>query len=501
MELVFNNIPVQYLQCIVRETYIREETSDMIVPDSYPDIAQIISADATVILRGKECRNGVSLISGGAKGTILYRPEENTTIRRMETYIPFSIKLENEEITPDVQAIISLRVRSVDSWIVNSRKVMLRVEVICCIRLYKQTEMNLYETTEVCPELQTRKSEYIITLPLETAEKTFSVHDTIEIPGTRTPASQLYQIYVEPELTECRLIANKAVFKGFLLCRLLYLNTDEIIDLYQQQVPFSQYCEFTQDFDQEDLEVALMVTGCDTEQDSGEIWNKLHFNVNILAQCIVSGSKTISIVDDAYTTKGIFQPHWETQCIEACLDCQETSVTLMGTVPGRLRDIIQISSYWDAPKIGPGSGVVQIPIKGKVQILGWTEEGAIQCLSGLLEGEQSLELCNTAQYFTSIKMMGQPNIILGAAEASVQCDIKVKTICYVRQDTKTLSGAVIEAEEFSSEKPSLVIKKNNKENSLWEIAKSNRTTVEKVSAANHCEEGLQSGCSLMLIPL
>ena len=70
MELTFQTHPFSFLHCLMNEVHFQEEVSDMIVPDSYPDIDHIADCFADVILRGKECRTGSAMISGGIKAEL-----------------------------------------------------------------------------------------------------------------------------------------------------------------------------------------------------------------------------------------------------------------------------------------------------------------------------------------------------------------------------------------------------------------------------------------------
>ena len=61
MELVFQEKQVQYLNRIVYETVLLEQTADVIVPDSLTDIDRVVDAFGTVIMRSQECSaQGVS---------------------------------------------------------------------------------------------------------------------------------------------------------------------------------------------------------------------------------------------------------------------------------------------------------------------------------------------------------------------------------------------------------------------------------------------------------
>ena len=71
MDLKFDKERFSYLKCIMQDVRYQEETGEVIVPDSYPDIQSIICANAEAVIRGKDCREGSITLSGGIKGMII----------------------------------------------------------------------------------------------------------------------------------------------------------------------------------------------------------------------------------------------------------------------------------------------------------------------------------------------------------------------------------------------------------------------------------------------
>ena len=51
------------------------ESSDSIVPDTFPDIGRVICAYGTAAVKDRTPQNGRLLISGAVQTTILYQPE------------------------------------------------------------------------------------------------------------------------------------------------------------------------------------------------------------------------------------------------------------------------------------------------------------------------------------------------------------------------------------------------------------------------------------------
>ena len=98
MELSFETRPVRYLGHILHETGRQEETAEVIVPDSCPDVERVVFASASALLRGTECRAGSVLISGGIRASALCVPEDGTSPQKLDAYLPFSLRMEHTAI-------------------------------------------------------------------------------------------------------------------------------------------------------------------------------------------------------------------------------------------------------------------------------------------------------------------------------------------------------------------------------------------------------------------
>ena len=279
MELTFQTSPLHFLRCVVQEVHFQEETSDTIVPDSYPDIASILDCYADPVIRGKDCRDRSFTVSGGLKGGILYLPENETAPRCLELYMPFTVKFDHPELTERSQVIVSARVRSVDARMINSRKAMLRVGIGCEIAAYEQDKDELYDLKSTDPRLQMKMEQYMVELPLETSEKSFVLNDSLDLTG-HPALGHLCKSILTVYPTDQKIVANKAVFKGNLNCKILYMTADQTLHCLQHQFPYSQYCELTTDYDDETVAVYPAITGYDLEPDQPEKPSSVSISTN-----------------------------------------------------------------------------------------------------------------------------------------------------------------------------------------------------------------------------
>lgn len=502
MELAFQSKPFHFLRHVMQETRFQEETAEIIVPDSYPDIASITDCCAEVILRGKDCRDGSVTVAGGVKGVILYAPEDGTYPRNLETYIPFSVKFDDSHLTAHAQVLCSIRVRSADARMINSRKALLRVNIGCEINVYEQATDTQYVLEDRPPELQTKEAVYTAGIPLETGEKSFVISDSIELSPGQPTATHIYEFHCVPELTDEKLVGNKAVFKGNIHYRMLYMAEDERLRLHEQTVPFSQYCELGNDYDEETVITQFMITGYDLEPPANNEGQQMLITINMLAQCVVYGKQTLSLIEDAYSIRGTLSPQWKEYAFECGLDHQKFAANVRVHIPGELREVLDTRVYWDYPDVTQGSDRAQTKIPLMIRVLGYDESGNLMAFTGKTEAVQELAVSDDAACKAAVSQVGDVYASPVAGGIEARCTAQLSMRCCSRQRLRTLSGGEIETDDQTDKnRPTLIVRTVEKDTSLWNLAKTYGTTVDQIAAANHLSDTVLGEDTMLLLPL
>ena len=139
MELVFEEQSIDYLRRIFSGSAAQELTQELIVPDSYPDCGRIVFTGACAVMRGKECRDGGAAVTGGVRAGLLYVPEDGSEARALECYLPYSVRYDHPAATAQTQLFAMCRVRAADARLINSRKILVRVSVVCDLTGFEET--------------------------------------------------------------------------------------------------------------------------------------------------------------------------------------------------------------------------------------------------------------------------------------------------------------------------------------------------------------------------
>ena len=111
MELELDRTQRSGYEAVLDTTVCREETLESIVPDACPDILRICDTEGVVCLRDKVLQDGRVELSGSVRVALLYLPDGEEGIRRMEVELPFSCTLEHPALTPLCRVVALPRVQ------------------------------------------------------------------------------------------------------------------------------------------------------------------------------------------------------------------------------------------------------------------------------------------------------------------------------------------------------------------------------------------------------
>lgn len=504
MELEFESRTTEFLRLAVEGSCRQELTTEAIVPDSEPDAARVVYCCAQMLVRSKECCAGSILISGGVQARALYVSEgEEEQPHVMEAWLPFTLRLDHPEAGEDTQALLDCRVCTADARLVHSRKLLFRAEVGAQVFGFAPDAAVLPLLKQTPPELQLRCRIYPLCLPAETAEKSFLLSDELELPPGQPAISALIGASAAPEPGEQRLVGSKAVFKGNVRLKLVYLTEDGSVHSFTQSLPYSQYCQLTGDYDDDALLVLPAVTGCEVELQSPPDAARLLYSVHLLAQCLVTQTVTLTFCEDAFSTCGTLCPEWREYSFGCLLDRQLLRQTLRDAVRCEgLRGVADTEVWPGLPTMERTEQGLRVTVPVAARVLGFDADGALRGAAGSF---QSVTELPAAAETTCLAFPGQsPEAYAsaGADGAEVRAELPLELACCTQMELRTLSSGTIDAPDGEqSRRPAVILRRTVGPARLWDVAKEYGTSVASICAANALEADEVEAGTLLLIPV
>ena len=465
MELELDRTQRSGYEAVLDTTVCREETLESIVPDACPDILRICDTEGVVCLRDKVLQDGRVELSGSVRAALLYLPDGEEGIRRMEVELPFSCTLEHPALTPLCRVVALPRVQGADARLINPRKVLVRVDLAFCVQVYAPVEDDICSGV-LAPEeagVQQMSEQCDACTTVCVQEKPFTFSDEISLSGSKPEAEELLKCRAALRCSESKVIGNKLIFKGESQLQMLYRSSAGGLCTAEYELPFSQIMEITGAGEESTCDVYVVLTGLDCALDSGD-GRTISVSMGLLAQAVVREERTLQMLTDVYSTA--FQ-----------LTAESRTYTL-----GRRR--------------------VTLTAEANVTVLYLTEDGARTSITRQLQAACPLELPEEASCSCHCGCTAPVFATPTTGGIEVRFPVGFRYTAMTSRTTAAVSAVHMDegTPRDHSGQPSIVLRMVGNGERLWDIAKSYGTTAQDIMCANALEEDVAPEGQLLLIP-
>ena len=497
MEIQFDSIDVQCLHPVVRQSQNLEETQELRVGDGMPDIGRILGAWGQVLLRGKEWRTGQLGASCGVLVWVLYVPEDGGDIQMVESWIPFQARWDFADSGKEGKMRIQCLLRSVDARSISARKLMVRVGVSVSCDAEIQGRLQIPQPLD-SPDIYLLKRQYPMQLPVESGEKMFTLDEEVSLPDNYAGIGKLLRYELRPELTDRKVIGNKAVFRGSGILHVLFCGTDGVLRSHEFEIPFSQYTELDGEYSENaDVSFWLAVTNLEVAPGEG---GSLHLQCGLTGQYKIFDRQMIGIAEDAYSTKMTAKPKLQQIQVPAVLDNIRDTVTYDIPPDPDCRQIVDVSWYPELPDIKRGADEVFMEFPGSLQILYYGNSGELRADVRKTGESKNYAVGSGTEIHISLLPIGKYTERLGADSTGVQVNTSAEL--YFVSDSviqPVESVELMDNGDTVRDRPSLILSRSNG-SGLWFAAKAAGSSVEAIMEANQLSGEPEEG-RMLLIPV
>lgn len=498
MELVFRENPAGCLRELAVDVIYQEETSELIVPDSYEDVQTIVDSCAVCCMRDKEVLSGSLAVSGAFQASILYMAEESAEPCLLTAYLPFTAKLAREEIQSGATGIAEIRIRSVDARILNSRKIMVRISYAVRLTAYGASSVSSWDTDDVEQVQLLRRTEKGL-FPVAAMEKSMTFSENVELPSVGSEIRRILKAIPEPVLSECRAVEEKAVMKGAVQLHTVYLLENGQLSTFDVQLPMSQYLEFDHDISDGDLRPSVLLTDFQMEQEED---GSYLVTVSLQMQVVVSRQMELPVIVDGYCVGRGFQADYAEIPMQEALDCPSQVRTAEEKLHGKVRKLVDCAAYVDFPVCRRGDDEISVVAPLTMHALYYDEAGMLCGETVKCEESGAFALAGSAVCFADADAAGSCYASMAGEETALCCGISLTARCFGSKSARCMRGATLgDPLPEAADRPSLIVRRTDGDDSLWNIAKQCGTTVTAIRTANDLAGETVEENLLLLIPM
>ena len=497
MEIQFRQEGCPYLRRAVCQYQTQEQTQEVRLPDSMPDIGRVLGCWGQILVRGKEWRGSGMNVSGGVMAWVLYAPEDGSKPVSVECWIPFQLKWDFPQTQRDGFILVEPALRSVDARSTSARKLMVRANVGATGEALEPAEEQIFVAESMPEDVQLLQRSYPMMLPLEYGEKIFDMEEELPWPEGKPLPEKVLRYSVTPTVLEQKVMAGRLIFRGKAEVYLLCQTEDGSIFNWQCELPFSQYAQLDRDYSSgSDANIQVVLTSADLQRNEN---NRMVLKCQLAGQYVIFDRVMIQMTEDAYSTAREVDLQVKELTLPQRLDRVQQEVTLTGeggVIAGQILDVSYMAE--DIHNLQNGNNL-HITVPAKMQVLYTDENGALQGCMISAQGQWEIPCAadndvRIRQRFAQVQSNQTADGI--GIEAVCLMDAEV----YAEQGSTVITGVQLgETVEPDPNRPSLILRSCGEEQ-LWDIAKKCGTTVEAIRTANQLTQEPEKG-QMLLIPV
>ncbi len=500
IELIKQDVRTEEILCRKCSQTIVE--TDVIIPDIKPDIKKILNVEGYISITQKNIQQDKVYIQGIIKLTLLYTPENHDSgcVCSIPATQEFNHTVDCHGATSDMNLTIDAFLDSIDSSILNSRKINLRCVLSMDTKVSHSTTLSLSTDMQENDEIQLKKETLKLCNSTENAQGQIVIKEQLDVPAGNQPIGEILKMSVTPSSVELCMMENKAIAKGQVKISVLYKGDmdENSIQYMEHIIPFTEILDVadsSEDMEGE-IEYSLMDILYEIREDSDGEARML--GVDIVLGSTVHGFNIIDIdaITDGYSLgkpislkTSIYEP-------EQILDIStaELSHTTEAQIPPmlpNLQKVCDINSLGKISGITAENGVITVHGTINSNILYLTTDKDIPLSSYNHISEFSQEFSVPQADSTTVC---DAHILIQHCSYTLSGDncIDLRIIIGITlKSLKQISLELIESIDMLNENstpdnyPCMALYFVQAGDTLWSIAKKYHTTIECIKSLNN----------------
>ena len=467
-------------------------SSDIVVPDTKEDILRVVLSNAQYRIRSKDVESGRVVIHGELKANAVYVPESGDGLNTLSTDIPFECEFDVKSADSGCIAIAQLDIISLDTRILNPRKILINAQV--CV--YQKCYCNSDFTWFTAPEQSVKNAFFKtgstnIRLVNLVTEKTFSIEDELPMQNIDESA-QLVSTSVLFYTDSADAVGSKLIVKGHVDIKALYcVNSD--LESYDSTMSFSQIFELPERDVVPEYNAIILPTGDYFELSDG----RLSFEIHAVMQIICTEGKELEYIEDAYVcgAKTKLEREERAACISQRQIQLNEQVQISHSADNDIERVIHMSGLTGSPKLSGSE--LSFPIT--IEFVYASTDGQIRSAKAHGGAKVNLEL----EEDEAVEDMSVSVTVLNAncngKDITINASLCVKANVQKRSALEVMCSAEYNELENCKALPSIYICRSQS-NDLWSIAKRYSSDAAVISKLNELDENSDISNKLLIVP-
>lgn len=474
----------------------KEESRDAVVPDTQPDIAEVLYCGGRLIIRSKDVSAGRIKVEAIVPADVLYKGEDGR-LYSVELSIPVFLSAEDDKISDGALATAKLELYKLEARALNPRKIMVRAEIAAELAAYDSDKIALARGVEDCEHIKSRIGSREISIISAVTEKSFALTDEINLPPAAEGVKNIIYTGCSCSVDDIKPVGTKLIVKGRVRNRLIYMNANGELCYLEPSTDYSQIIELGKEAGSGTNSVWIIPSGAYCSL-SPENEGKISLEMHLVAQVICRSKLTVEYIDDVYSNCFCLLPEWSEVEIEQVNDGVRLreSVRQLFETSRALSEVVYSGVRAESAVFRGGK--MLLPLSFTAICLGndglWNENRRCE-IELRLPGEKG-------EYFEDSVEISDWSLLPVPGGMELRLEISAKVILRQEDKIKYVSSICFDEENPSdnSLKPSLTLLRVKENDDIWALARENCSSPEAILSANGVEDIRSAAGKLILIP-
>ena len=465
---------------------------DLIVPDVKPDILNVIDSVGNVCVYKKEILDGKIRFDGGVNIYLMYLPDaENESTRGLNTTLDFTQIIDADNCKENMDIISNIKIKDIDCKVLNGRKIKIKVELCFDIQIYSNESVEVLKDVNNIENMQVLNSKMQINnLVGEGFTKTYA-KDTISY-DEQDNFAEILKSEIKIINKETKTSYNKVLVKADANVKIMYLTEDGQIKIISSNIPIMGFIDMPNITDENIINTNYEIKNILVKPNNNNE-HSIYIEIEVGINCFAYGVSNIELIEDMYSTEK--EVDFTTKCILAQSNKENK------------KDICNIAEQIVLPEISSNRiyDVEMNLIINNVNVLNKRViyEGEIHLNflfeSNVTQGVESKKyilpfnyefenesITNTKKILTEVECIGDEfNIV---SDGTIDCKIN---LCFNIEMSDTNKINLIDeiniSEKDNSNNCNMIVYIVKSGDTLWNIAKRYKTTIDNIKAINGLE--------------
>ncbi|HHW00918.1 MAG TPA: DUF3794 domain-containing protein [Clostridiaceae bacterium] len=491
--------------------------SDIIVPDTKPDVARILLLDGDVHVNRLETVQDKVIVEGVVRYNIIYvSDEDEASIKSINTAVNFSEELNIAGTRQDMNCKVKCDVEHVQYEILNSRKISTKAVIRLNGRVMNEIEKQIVNDLTGVNNIQILRKKFNVNCYLGRGDSVTSITEKMEVPSGKPAIREVLRTDVKIGNRQYKITENKIVAEGEINVSTLYIGDDErgSIQSMEHGIPFTQFVDLPgiNEDGRVELDFDIIDASFEPEEDSDGELRLLKGEIELKICADGYCKRDVGSIEDAYSPRSKIDIEKQPFKVEELVGESRSQAILKDSLvlDDESPDISQVFNVIARPviseyKVMDNKVVVEGVVKNNVLYLADNDENPVFSYEQEIPFRHTVDLDGITPDMScdiSLDVEHCNYSMISAREVEVRLILDVNTGAAKQISIPVIEKVVespVDDKRFDSQ-PSITIYFAQPGDTLWKIGKRYYSVVDDIKRLNNLDDDAIKPGQQILIP-